>query len=200
MAVAIAFFWAFEMVKVSAAFGRTRLIPGLMTVCLASLGAISSRFLPKLLFFFDADDTLMTEIRSVSTSLSDACFYLLFAAIGASANLRQAVENGGWHFASGALFASAALLVHTVTLFAGSLAVQRLFRVKWFGLEDLLVASNAAIGGPLTAAELASRSTRRHNCRGLIVAAVFWGAVGYVVATEAGISLTRLLLPLLSKQ
>ena len=194
IAVVIAAFLANEMVKVSAALGRTYLsIPGLMSMSLAGLGAICSTLLPRILSLFHAN-ALMDDIRSVSFCLSDICFYLLFAAIGASANLKEAVKLGGWHFASGALFASMALAVHIVTLFGGSLAVQKLLNVR-LGLEEILVASIAAIGGPLSAVDFANRTTKRR--RGLIIAATVWGVVGYVIATEVGITLIRLLLPLL---
>lgn len=196
VATLFAAFLAREMVKVSTAFGRTIHIPGFMTMSLAGLGAISSRLLPKVLSFFDAD-ALMEEVRSISTLLSDVCFYLLFAAIGASANLREAVQLGGWHFASGALFASMALFVHIVTLIGGSLAVQRFSKTR-LELEEILVASNAAIGGPVTAVEFANRTPRRR--RGLIMAATVWGVAGFVIATEVGVTLTRLLLPLLPNQ
>jgi len=193
VATIMAAFLAREMVKVSVAFGRANLIPGVPTMCLAGLGAICSNVLPRILLLFQAD-ALMDEIRSVSISLSDICFYLLFAAIGASANLGEAVKLGGWHFSSGALFASTALLVHTVTLIGGSLAVQRFTKVR-LELEEILVASNAAIGGPLSAAEFANRTARRRP--GLIMAATVCGVFGYVIATEVGITLTRMLLPLL---
>jgi uncharacterized membrane protein len=143
------------------------------------------------------EDALAAEIRSVSISLSDICFYLLFAAISASANLREAVQLGGWHFLSSAIFASMTLAIHFLTLFGGSLAVQR-FTLKRLGLEEILVASNAAIGGPLTAAEFANRTGRRR--RGLTMAATVWGVFGYIVATDVGVTLTRILLPLLSSE
>lgn len=195
VATIMAAFLAGEMVKVSTRLGRANLIPGVPTVYLAGLGAISSNLLPRILSLFNAD-TLAAEIRSVSISLSDVCFYLLFAAIGVSANLREAVQLGGWHFCSGAIFASVALLLHISTLIGGSLAVQRLFQAG-LSLEEILVASNAAIGGPVTAAEFANRTTRRR--RGLIMAGTVWGVFGYVIATEVGLTMTRLLLPLVMR-
>ena len=196
VATVVAGFLSLEMVKVSNRLGRVNLIPGVPTVCLAGLGAISSNLLPRILSLVHAD-ALAAEIRSVSIRLSDICFYLLFAAIGASANLREAVQLGGWHFLSGAIFATMTLTVHILTLIGGSLAVQRLTHVR-LGLEEILVASNAAIGGPLTAAEFANRTTRRR--RGLIMAATVWGVFGYVIATEVGVTLTRILLPLLPSE
>ncbi len=196
VATIVAGFLSLGMVKGSNRLGRINLIPGVPTICLAGLGAISSNLLPRIMSLVH-EDALAAEIRSVSISLSDICFYLLFAAIGASANLREAVQLGGWHFLSSAIFASMTLAIHFLTLFGGSLAVQR-FTLKRLGLEEILVASNAAIGGPLTAAEFANRTARRR--RGLTMADTVWGVFGYIVATDVGVTLTRILLPLLSSE
>jgi len=127
---------------------------------------------------------------------------MLFASIGSTANLGSAIFQSGWHSASSFIFAAIALLVHIFVIVFGSLGVERLFpSFKFFplGIDEIATASNAAIGGPVTAAALAaglaaeedSSQTRR---KGLILAATTWGIVGYAVATVAGVALCKVLL------
>jgi hypothetical protein len=137
------------------------------------------------------------NISDVSPALSDASFRLLFAAVGSAADLSSAVAGGPAALA----FASVALLVHSVTTLALSWAGTRLWRclggasslsTTW---EELLTASNAAIGGPSTAAAFAAglipadndgsdESIKRGNRRSaLVIAATFWGVFGYAIAT-----------------
>jgi uncharacterized membrane protein len=63
--------------------------------------------------------------------------------------------------------------------------------VRW---EDVLIASNAAIGGPATAAafcgQLAESNPRKP---GLTLAATVYGVVGYATGTTIGASLFRIL-------
>jgi hypothetical protein len=149
----------------------------------------SSRFVTKMC---DALD----EIPVIAPALSDMCFYLLFAAVGSAADLPSAVAGGP----SALAFASLALLVHIVTTVALSWACTRLgsFRgmprisTTW---EEVLTASNAAIGGPSTAAAFAAglipadndgsdEGVERSNRRSaLVIAATFWGVFGYAIAT-----------------
>ena len=76
-------------------------------------------------------------------------------------------------------------------------------------LEDVLVASNAAIGGPATAAAFCGRLCLPHSrgntnkiedeednhrdLKGLTFAATFWGIVGYALGTTVGVLTYRLL-------
>jgi uncharacterized membrane protein len=141
---------------------------------------------------------LLDDVRIVSTPMSDVCFYLLFAAIGASVNLRSAVQNGGWHFLSNCVFATTTLMVHIVTILVGSLLATRLFPSKLqLSIEEIMVASNAAIGGPRTAAELAKRASSRCQ-RGLIMAGTVWGVFGFAIGTELGVALSKRLLTVAS--
>jgi uncharacterized membrane protein len=59
-------------------------------------------------------------------------------------------------------------------------------------LEDVLIASNAAIGGPATAAAFCSR-IRGPRQEGLTYAAVVWGVFGYAIGTTMGILFYRFL-------
>jgi hypothetical protein len=63
-------------------------------------------------------------------------------------------------------------------------------------LEDILVASNAAIGGPATAASFAGSFTHISDAfrNALIISGTFYGVFGYAIGTSIGVSLTRILL------
>ncbi|KAL7581364.1 hypothetical protein ACA910_021957 [Epithemia clementina (nom. ined.)] len=76
----------------------------------------------------------------------------------------------------------------------------------WITLEDVLVASNAAIGGPATAAAFCGRIIPRSDessttssssssswLKGLTYAATVWGVVGYAIGTTIGVITYRLL-------
>ncbi|KAL3771515.1 hypothetical protein ACHAWU_003690 [Discostella pseudostelligera] len=188
----------------------------------------------------------LQHIPRIAPMLSDACFYLLFASVGTTANLSSAIIGGP----SALLFALLALGVHSVvTLFVtyGGMSLGR--RGKEFARsdkcggiaasssstylgmilprqlrqplhsktlnfpssswEEVLTASNAAIGGPSTAAAfamgLASSSGRINNdddknndivgnCSrrreeqhrsALVIGATVWGVFGYAIATGA---------------
>ncbi|KAL3767100.1 hypothetical protein ACHAW5_010817 [Stephanodiscus triporus] len=150
------------------------------------------------------------KIPDVAPVLSDACFHLLFAAVGSAADLSSAVSGGPAALA----FASVALLVHSVTTVALAWAIARLgtrstSTSRWWSTtwEELLTASNAAIGGPSTAAAFAAglipcdndgsdvdveRSNNRRSA--LVLAATFWGVFGYAIATGIGVTVSRLLI------
>lgn len=63
--------------------------------------------------------------------------------------------------------------------------------IKSIKLEHVLVASNAAIGGPATAAAFACGQTSANV--DLANAATVWGVVGYAIGTGIGICLYELL-------
>ena len=151
---------------------------------------------------------LSRSLQGISTHspwLSNICFYLLFAAVGTTANLSSAVAGGP----AALVFASLALIVHSITALGGTLIGMRFIRLlskhmklarRWplSSFEEVLTASNAAIGGPSTAAVFAAdllsssdkddddiMNARRNQYRSsLIVSATFWGVIGYAVATS----------------
>ena len=103
---------------------------------------------------------------------------IFFAAIGASANIAVVVRQGAMLF----LFAAVILVVHlAVVLVAG-----RIFRLD---LAEIVVASNANIGGPTTAAAMASAN----RWETLVTPAILCGSLGYAVATFVGTAIGRLL-------
>ncbi|KAH9298675.1 hypothetical protein KI387_030357, partial [Taxus chinensis] len=91
--------------------------------------------------------------------------------IGASTGLKEAISGGGPLF----VFISILISIHlAITLFIG----------RWlkFPLRVILVASNANIGGPATAAAMA-------NCRNwkeLVQPAILVGTLGYTIGTAVG--------------
>ena len=146
--------------------------------------------------------------------MSNVCFYLLFAAVGTTADLSSAVAGGPMAL----VFASLALIVHSVTAVTVTWTGLRLGRYiraflkpKRRGLllskmtqwpstswEEVLTASNAAIGGPSTAAAFAAGLIPTNNAdtemeggnndsnqfrSALVIAATIWGVFGYAIGT-----------------
>ncbi|KAL7540123.1 hypothetical protein ACHAXR_009878 [Thalassiosira sp. AJA248-18] len=151
----------------------------------------------------------LREISNISPTMSDICFYLLFGAVGASADLSSAVAGGPTALA----FAAIALLVHSITVVVATLVGMRLgkytssfikpkkgvlnkFHWPQSSWEEVLTASNAAIGGPSTAAAFAAGLIRKNDDKvrrervdrnqyrsALVIGATFWGVFGYAIAT-----------------
>ncbi len=151
-----------------------------------------------------------SDVCKFAPSLSDYCFYLLFATIGTSANLKKALTYG----LPCIIFASMSLIIHIFTIFLGSSIItivldyitkrtnflkfiplvnklqKLLSRLLPLSCEEICIASNAAIGGASTAAALAGK-TKIVNRNGLVIAATFWGILGYAVSTTIGVWLSK---------
>lgn len=98
---------------------------------------------------------------------------VFFATIGAGAHVGTVMRVGPSLF----VFAALILAVHlTIVLLVG-----RLLRAD---LVELVVASNANLGGPATAAAMAAA----RGWRGLVIPAVLCGTLGYAVATFIGVA------------
>jgi uncharacterized membrane protein len=122
---------------------------------------------------------LRNDLRTVAEPLSALSFLLLFASIGASVDLQNAAVAG----LPCLVISLVALVCHAiVTLFGSALLV------KNGRLEEALVASNAAIGGPATAAAFCSQCGGQYA-----LAATVFGVVGYAIGTTIGVTMYRFL-------
>ena len=86
------------------------------------------------------------------------------------------------------MFAALALAVHIAVMAAGAAVLNR-FCGAGLGLDDIIVASNANIGGPSTAATFAGLLGKDE----LVVPAAVWGTVGYAIATTLGVGVWTIL-------
>jgi len=96
-----------------------------------------------------------------------------FAAIGASANIGVVMRVGPLLF----VFAALILSVHLLTI----LAAGQLLKLD---LAEIVIASNANMGGPTTAAAMAV--ARRWQT--LVIPAILCGTLGYAIATFIGVA------------
>ncbi len=103
---------------------------------------------------------------------------LFFAVIGASANVMVVLKVGPVLF----LFAALILTIHLLVLLLGGW----LFKLD---LSELVIASNANMGGPTTAAAMAVA----RRWQSLVLPAILCGTLGYAVATFVGTALGNLL-------
>ncbi|PFH35321.1 hypothetical protein BESB_062080 [Besnoitia besnoiti] len=129
---------------------------------------------------------LIEEAARSFGAVANAAQALFFAAIGAGARLSDVATIGPAIFG----FTLASLVGHLFAHLILCHLFNTLARQKnpsyAIPLDDCLVASEANIGGPGTAATLAGTMLRRPD---LIMPAVVWGTVGYLVATSIGIEL-----------
>lgn len=120
---------------------------------------------------------LMGRLRAAPT-MGMLLMQIFFAAIGGTADIRTVLAVGPVLF----LFAGTILAVHlTVILLFGLL-----FRLD---LAEIVIASNANMGGPTTASAMAA--ARRWPA--LIVPAILCGVLGYATANFIGVAVAHML-------
>ena len=139
-----------------------------------------------------------------ATAWSDFFFLSFFASIGIAANLSSALSMGP----ACLLFSTVALTVHVLGTTFGCAIWNRLIlmlgrrrraktnmNILSLDLEDVWIASNAAIGGPATAAAFCGRMKKRDpgKLQGRTIAATVWGVVGYAIGTFVGVSMYRMI-------
>ena len=134
---------------------------------------------------------------------SDFFFLSFFASIGVAANLSSALSMGP----ACIFFSLIALTVHVIGTVFGCLLWKKVMmafhrlghrtgtNAPSLDLEDVWIASNAAIGGPATAAAFCGCMVKRDpkKLKGRTIAATVWGVVGYAIGTIVGVSMYRML-------
>lgn len=113
-----------------------------------------------------------------ASELGNLLMHVFFAVIGASANVAAVLRVGPLLF----VFAAVILTVHLLTI----LLAGRLLRLD---LAEVVIASNANMGGPTTAAAMAVA----RRWRDLVIPAILCGTLGYAVATFIGVAVGHLL-------
>lgn len=141
-----------------------------MAVTLLTVGAtrLLRRFAPAFL------SSLSRSAPMVATILLNS----FFGSVGASGRWAEVVGVAPAIF----VFAALALAVHMVFMAAGA-AIANALCGAGLGVDEIIVASNANIGGPSTAATFAGLLGKND----LVVPAAVWGTVGYAIATTLGV-------------
>jgi len=129
------------------------------------------------------------RFQSAAKPVATASMLLFYAALGASAQVSNVLRSG----AAALALAAIALLGHALLLAAAFRLFPR--NKKRPSLAETLVASNACIGGPSTAAAFALAIDRAD----LALPAVIWGTVGYGLATSLGIAIHPFFLAILPR-
>ena len=122
------------------------------------------------------------RVAQPAGQLSGLLFSLFFAAIGAGASLGHLVQSGPVIVA----LMSLSLFVHLSTTLVGVRLYNRFVPPRArISVDEALIASNANVGGPATAAAMAG-SIQRPD---LVLPAAATGTTGYALATFLGVAL-----------
>ena len=110
------------------------------------------------------------------TEAGNVLMFIFLASIGATADIWQLIELAPVLF----VFASIIIIVHLVTMFGIG---------KWLKLDlaELIMASAVCIGGPASAAAIASAK----GWRELLIPGVLAGSLGYAIGSFIGVSVVE---------
>lgn len=121
-------------------------------------------------FLTTAMPNTMVKLESTN-EIGMVIMQLLFATIGASAHVGNMLDAGPLLF----VYAGIIFLVHLLFIVVGG-------KFMKLSLPDIVIASNASIGNPVTS--IAMAAARRWN--NLMLPAVICGSLGYIIATFIG--------------
>ena len=108
--------------------------------------------------------------------------YIFFVTLGVPASISEIIKNGAFIL----VFCVLAVAIHL----AVTLGVGKLFKLK---LDELLLASNACIGGPTTAVAMAIAK----GWNSLIIPTMLSGIWGYILGNYAGILVGNVLMSII---
>lgn len=164
--------------KAANVLARLSPLPGTSTIVVAILTILVARALQSVA------PACYAEMMHTAPLVSTTSLNIFFASVGASGLWSQVVGVATPVF----VFSLVALVVH-VTFMTISAAILNRMCGDIFGLDDMIVASNANIGGPSTAAAFAGLIGQDL----LVIPAAVWGTFGYAVATTLGIGMCKVL-------
>lgn len=148
-------------------------LPGTSTIATTLLTVMAARAASRFAPGFHKE--LVRIAPTISTLLLNA----FFASIGATGRWAQVIGVAPAIL----VFSLVALAMHALVTFVGASILNRCCGTD-IRLDDVIVASNANIGGPSTAATFAGLMGQDS----LVVPAAVWGTVGYAVATTLGVA------------
>ena len=157
-----------------------------LVICAISKGLAASLDLAGYSIMFITAFTLLIanvfhkQLKAIQGDYEIGLFfmYIFFAATALSVDLASLLDKA---FIIG-IYALFILVVHALFIFVGS----RLFKLE---LGEVIIASNACVAGPASAAALAA-GRGRHD---LVAPAVLLGVFGYAIANFIGVMLATLL-------
>jgi uncharacterized membrane protein len=151
------------------------LVPALLgALCVAAAAPLKPSLRTAAISAYAVACRRVTIARSAARRMAGWCLAAFYACLGACSPVSAILKAG----APAVGLAVAALMGHALLLAACTV------KGPW-GVDEGIVASNACVGGPATAAAFAL-STRRED---LVVPAVVWGTVGYACGTGLGMAL-----------